>query len=184
MPRQRKYPPELLDRGARLVFESGRPIAHVARDLGVPSETLRVHVRRVEADEGLRPDLPTAGDGQEIKRLRRENFELRRGERDPEGRFGVFRQGARRRPTEVSRFIDEHRGRFGVEPICRSWACRRPPTTTAPAVPSPRAGSRTSGCWSGSRRSMPPTTTPMAIGAPGRPCCAPARAVAVIASSG
>jgi HTH-like domain len=30
-----------------------------------------------------------------------------------------FRDRARRRPTEVSRFIDEHRGRFGVEPICR-----------------------------------------------------------------
>lgn len=78
MPRQRKYPPELLDRGARLVFESGRPIAHVARDLGIPSETLRLYVRRVEADEGLRPDLPTAAEREEIKRLRRENFELRR----------------------------------------------------------------------------------------------------------
>ena len=44
----RKYPPELLDRGARVVIESGRPIAHVARDLGVPAETLRRHVRRVE----------------------------------------------------------------------------------------------------------------------------------------
>src|SRR5215208_4178579 len=53
MSRPRKYTPELLDRGARLVFESGRPIAHVARDLGVPAETLRRHVRRVEADEGL-----------------------------------------------------------------------------------------------------------------------------------
>lgn len=31
MARPRKYPPELLDRGARLVFESGRPIARVAR---------------------------------------------------------------------------------------------------------------------------------------------------------
>jgi transposase len=41
MPRPRKYPPELLERGARLVFDSQRPIAHVARDLGVPSETLR-----------------------------------------------------------------------------------------------------------------------------------------------
>jgi hypothetical protein len=41
MARPRKYPPELLDRGARLVFERGRPIAHVARDLGLPSETLR-----------------------------------------------------------------------------------------------------------------------------------------------
>src|ERR1700677_2967324 len=30
----------------------------------------------------------------------------------------VFREGARHRPNEVSRYIDEHRGRFGVEPIC------------------------------------------------------------------
>ena len=58
MNRPRKYPPELLDRGARVVIESGRPIAHVARDLGVPSETLRKYVRQIEADEGLRPDLP------------------------------------------------------------------------------------------------------------------------------
>jgi hypothetical protein len=39
--RVRKYPTELLERGARLVFESGRPSAHVAADLGVLSETLR-----------------------------------------------------------------------------------------------------------------------------------------------
>jgi transposase len=78
MARPRKYPPELLDRGARLVFESNRPIAHVARDLGVPSETLRKYVRQVEADEGLRPDLPTAAEREEIKALRKENYELRR----------------------------------------------------------------------------------------------------------
>jgi transposase len=78
MSRPRKYPPELLDRGARLVFESGRPIAHVARDLGVPSETLRKCVRQVEADEGRRPDLPTSGEREEIRRLRHQNFELRR----------------------------------------------------------------------------------------------------------
>ena len=78
MPRPRKYAPELLDRGARLVFDSGRPIAHVARDLGVPSETLRKHVRQLEGDEGLRPDLPTAAEREEIKRLRKEVYELRR----------------------------------------------------------------------------------------------------------
>jgi hypothetical protein len=37
MGRPRKHPRELLDRGARVVIESGRPIAHVARDLGVPA---------------------------------------------------------------------------------------------------------------------------------------------------
>jgi len=78
MARPRKYPPELLDRGARVVIESGRPIAHLARDLGVPPETLRRHVRQLEADEGLRPDLPTAAEREEIKQLERENRELRR----------------------------------------------------------------------------------------------------------
>ena len=78
MPRRRKYAPELLDRGARVVIESGRPVAHVARDLGVPAETLRTHVRQVEANVGLRPDLPTAAERAEIKALRREVYELRR----------------------------------------------------------------------------------------------------------
>src|SRR3954449_8253919 len=78
MPRPRKYPPELLDRGARLVFESQRPIAHVARGLGVPAETLRKYVRQLEADEGRRPDLPTSEAREEIKALRKEVYELRR----------------------------------------------------------------------------------------------------------
>jgi transposase len=78
MPRPRKYPPEMLDRGARLVIESGRPIAHVARDLGIPSETLRRWVRQQEADQGLRPDLPTAVEREEIKNLRKEVYELKR----------------------------------------------------------------------------------------------------------
>jgi transposase len=78
MPRPRKYPEELLQRGVRLALESGRPISHVARDIGLPAETLRRRVRQVEADEGLRPDLPTSEEREEIKKLRREVFELRR----------------------------------------------------------------------------------------------------------
>jgi transposase len=54
MPHARKYSKELLDRGARLVFESGRPIAHVARGLGTEDETLRKHLRQTEANEGRR----------------------------------------------------------------------------------------------------------------------------------
>jgi transposase len=78
MARARKYPEELLERGTRLVFESGRPIAQVARDLGIESETLRRYVRRVEADEGKRKDLLSSEEREEIRKLRRENFELRR----------------------------------------------------------------------------------------------------------
>jgi transposase len=78
MPRARKYPTELLERGARLVFESGRPVRHVAADLGVPSETLRKYVRQVEANEGRRTDMLTTEERAEIKKLRGENSELRR----------------------------------------------------------------------------------------------------------
>jgi transposase len=78
MPRPRKYPEELIQRGVRLALESGRPIAHVARDIGLPAETLRKRVRQVEADEGLRPDLPSSEEREEIKQLRKEVFELRR----------------------------------------------------------------------------------------------------------
>ena len=56
---------------------------------------------------------------EEIKAAAQGGLRAAPRERDPQGRVGVFRDRARRRPTEVSRFIDEHRGRFGVEPICR-----------------------------------------------------------------
>jgi transposase len=77
MPRGRKYPQELIDRGVRLVFESGRPIAQVAADLGMHPETLRKRVRQAEIDTGRRDGL-TSQEHEEIKKLRRENFELRR----------------------------------------------------------------------------------------------------------
>jgi transposase len=78
MPRPRKYPDELMDRGVRLVFESGRPVAQVAADLGVGAEALRKRVRRAEADSGKRTDLLTSQERDEIRKLRKENYELRR----------------------------------------------------------------------------------------------------------
>jgi transposase len=78
MPRPRKYPEELVDRGVRLVLESGRPIAHIAAELGLPSETLRKKVRQAEADQGLRSDMPSTAEREQIKDLKRENAELRR----------------------------------------------------------------------------------------------------------
>jgi transposase len=85
-----KYPPELLDRGARVVIQSGRPIAHVARDLGVPAETLRRYVRQVEAYEGLRPDLPSSHEREEIKALRKEIYELWRANEIPKAASVFF----------------------------------------------------------------------------------------------
>jgi len=77
MARPRKYPQELVDRGVRLALESGRPIAHVAADLGINAEVLRQRVRQAEADQGLRKDMLSSEEREEIRRLRKENFELR-----------------------------------------------------------------------------------------------------------
>ncbi len=78
MPRPKKYPDELMDRGVRLVIESGRPVAAIARDLGVGHEALRKRVRQADAGAGARPDLPSSEEREEIKRLRSENHDLRR----------------------------------------------------------------------------------------------------------
>ena len=74
----RKYSPELRERAVRLVFESGRPIAHIAQDLGVHKEALRTWVRQERADRGERRDLLTSDERKRLKELERENRELRR----------------------------------------------------------------------------------------------------------
>jgi transposase len=78
MGRPKKYPDELVQRGVRLALEGDRPIAQVALDLGVHPETLRKRVRQAEADSGARGDLLTSQEREEIRRLRKENYELRR----------------------------------------------------------------------------------------------------------
>lgn len=85
VPAPRKYPQELMERGARMVLElrQGDPeqargaVARVARQLGVHSEALRHYVRRAEVDAGHRPGT-TAADAARLAELERENRELRR----------------------------------------------------------------------------------------------------------
>src|SRR5690242_3339529 len=75
----RKYPDELRERAVREVEQSGRPIAQVAKDLGIHREALRHWVRQREADgKSGRPELLPTDVREELGRLRRENAELRR----------------------------------------------------------------------------------------------------------
>jgi transposase len=76
----RKYPPELKDRALRLWRSTTPrpPIAHVARELGIHPEAMRTWIRQDEADRGERDDRPTTAEQEELRRLRKENLELRR----------------------------------------------------------------------------------------------------------
>jgi len=70
------YPPQFRAEAVRLVRESGKPMAQIARDLGVSVESLRNWTRQAEIDAGEREGLTTA-EREELTRLRRENRILR-----------------------------------------------------------------------------------------------------------
>ncbi len=76
----KKYPTELRERAVRLYFESDpRPVVRrLAEQLGIHHEALRTWIRQAQADRGERIDQPTTADLEELRRLRRENAELRR----------------------------------------------------------------------------------------------------------
>jgi len=74
----RKYPQELRDRAVRLARESDRPLAQIARDLGVHKEALRTWVRQDEADRGERSDQMSTAEREELVRLRAQVRDLRR----------------------------------------------------------------------------------------------------------
>jgi transposase len=76
----RKYPLELRERAVRLwrSEQPRRPIAHVARELGIHPEVLRSWIRRDQADHGERPDLATTAEREELQRLRKRVVELER----------------------------------------------------------------------------------------------------------
>jgi len=83
--RSSNYPPELRERAIRMVvqvrpdYPSDWPaICAVAEKLGIgTAETLRKWVRQAEVDAGQRPGV-TSEESAEMKRLKRENAELRR----------------------------------------------------------------------------------------------------------
>jgi transposase len=66
------YPPEFRQEAVRLVGSSGRPLAAIARELGIAGETLRAWVRQGQIDAGERDGL-SSEERQELRRLRREN---------------------------------------------------------------------------------------------------------------
>lgn len=84
MSNRSKYPDELRERAVRMVLDhqheyssQWEAIVTVAQMLGPQAETVRKWVRRAEIDRGSRPGR-SSEEVEELRRLRRENAELRR----------------------------------------------------------------------------------------------------------
>lgn len=85
MSRNKRYPAELRERAVRMVAEAVEggetewaAMRRIAELLGVGStETVRKWVRQQQVDAGARPGVTTE-EAAEIRRLKRENAELRR----------------------------------------------------------------------------------------------------------
>ncbi|MGO9735132.1 transposase [Mycobacterium sp.] len=73
---RRKFDPEFREGAVRIVRETGKSIAQVARDLGVHEGTLGNWVAKDRAERDGTQGL-SVDDAAELKRLRAENAELR-----------------------------------------------------------------------------------------------------------
>ena len=73
---RRKYDPEFREGAVRIVGETGKPIAQVARDLGIHAGTLANWVNRDRRDRGGAEDL-SVDERARLQHLERENAELR-----------------------------------------------------------------------------------------------------------
>jgi transposase len=73
---RRKFDPEFRAGAVRIVLETGKPIAQIARDLGVNEGTLGNWVTQAKVAAGRGSGGQSETEREELARLRRENAEL------------------------------------------------------------------------------------------------------------
>ena len=120
-----KFSPEVSERAVRMVFDAKdqypslwAAIESIAGKIGCTGETLRKWVRQGERDSGVRPGT-THGRAAAHQGPGARGERAAQDQRDPEAGQRIFRPGGARPPSqEVNAFIDQHRARCGVEPIC------------------------------------------------------------------
>ena len=75
--KRRKFDPEFREGAVRIGTETGKPIAEVANDLGINETSLATWVPRARQAK-----MGPAGGGEELERLRRQNAQLKRDNKE------------------------------------------------------------------------------------------------------
>lgn len=75
--RRRKFTPEFKDEAVKLVIDTSRPIAEVAREIGVNEGTLGNWVNRYRVDHADQEPPLAISERARLRELERENRELR-----------------------------------------------------------------------------------------------------------
>ncbi|MGX7743987.1 IS3 family transposase [Rhodopseudomonas parapalustris] len=121
-----KFSPEVRERAVRMVLDhaSEHPsrwaaVTSIAAKIGCTPQTLHDWVKKAEVDSGKRAGVPTEM-AEKLKALERENRELRQANEILRKASAYFCDGGARPPIQAMiAFIDDHRGAYGVEPICK-----------------------------------------------------------------
>ncbi len=74
--KRREFTPEYKDEAVKLVINTGRPVATVARELGIVEQTLGNWVKAYRARHEAGDEVLTEAERVELVRLRKENAEL------------------------------------------------------------------------------------------------------------
>ena len=119
--------PEFKDRAVRMLVDrlagdgscsQWQAVCEIVPKLGIVNESLRRWYEQHLVVTGERQEFRRE-EHEEVKRLKRENAQLRRANEILKTASAFFRSAARPFGPMRIAYIDEYRGRFGVWPICR-----------------------------------------------------------------
>ncbi|MFP1133001.1 IS3 family transposase [Asticcacaulis sp. W401b] len=140
-----KFSPEVRERAVRMFLDHQgdypsrwSALLSISGKIGCTAQTLNEWVKKTEVDNGQRAGV-SSDMSEKLKKLERENRELRQANEILRKASAYFGPGGARPPIQAMiAFLDDHKDTYGVEPICRVLpiapstyhahvACRRDP---------------------------------------------------------